>query len=132
MGGADKDSFSISLCNGVLTVATDHTPNYEKKKSYSITLMVEDDEFALGTLDVTVKVRNAEDPGIVSFNAREPQVGKAVIATLDDEDGTVRGQSWQWYRNVERHGLIRTTMLLRARLLHVCDSSDSRPTLESA
>ena len=37
------------------------TPNYEDQKSYSITLMVEDDEFALGTLDVTVNVRNAED-----------------------------------------------------------------------
>ena len=44
--------FSLSD-TGVLAF-DDHTPNYEKQKSYSITLMVEDDEFALGTLEVTV------------------------------------------------------------------------------
>ena len=66
---------------------------------YSITLMVEDDEFALGTFDVTVTVTNAEDAGSVDLNAREPQVGKQVLASLSDQDGTIRDQSWQWYRN---------------------------------
>ena len=98
LGGADEGSFALSDA-GVLTVDADHAPNYETKKSYSVTLMVEDDEFALGTLDVTVNVRNADDPGEVSFNVRGPQVGRSILATLDAEDGTVRGQSWQWYRN---------------------------------
>ena len=34
-----------------------------------------------------------------TLNAREPQVGKQVLASLSDQDGTIRGQSWQWYRN---------------------------------
>ena len=96
VGGADGDMFSLSD-DGELAF-DDHTPNYEKQKSYSITLMVEDDEFALGTLDVTVNVRNAEDPGEVELNAREPQIDRAVLATLTDEDGTIRGQEWQWER----------------------------------
>ena len=94
VGGADKDSFELSD-TGELTFM-EHTPDYEKQKSYSITLMVEDDDFALGTHEVTVNVTNAEDGGTVKLNAREPQVGKAVIATLTDKDGTVRGQSWVW------------------------------------
>ena len=98
LSGADKGSFAFSTAAGVLTVASDHSPDYEKQKSYSITLMVEDDEFAVGMIDVTVNVVNAEDDGTVSLNAREPQVGRPVLATLDDKDGTIRGQSWQWYR----------------------------------
>ena len=94
VGGADKGSFDLSD-DGALTFM-DHMPNYEGQKEYSITLMVEDDEFALGTHDVTVKVRNDEDDGTVTLNAREPQIGKAVLASLDDKDGTVRGQTWTW------------------------------------
>ena len=56
-------------------------------------MMAEDDEYALGKVDVKVTVTNVEDPGVVKINAREPQIGKAIIATVTDEDGTVRGQS---------------------------------------
>ena len=98
VSGADKDSFDISPDAGVLTVKAEHTPDYEGQKTYSITLMVEDDEFALGTHEVTVTVVNAEDLGTVSYNAREPQIGKAVLATLTDEDGNIRIKSWQWQR----------------------------------
>ena len=97
VGGADKGSFSLE--DDGLLAFDDHTPNYEKQMEYSITLMVEDNEFALGTFDVTVKVVNAEDAGSVTLNAREPQVGKQVLASLSDQDGTIRSQSWQWYRN---------------------------------
>ena len=98
VGGADKGSFDISTA-GVLTIKAGKEPNYEAKDELSITLMVEDDEFAVGTVDVKVTVQNAEDNGSVELNAREPQVGKAVVASLSDGDGTVRGQEWQWYRN---------------------------------
>ena len=100
VGGADKGSFSISNA-GVLTVEADHDPDYEKQKEYSITLMVEDDEFAMGKVDVTVKVRDAEDAGKVEFNVREPQAGKSVLATLSDQDGVVGTVTWQWARQVE-------------------------------
>jgi hypothetical protein len=96
VGGADGGKFKLSD-TGELTF-DDHTPNYEGQMEYSITLMVEDDEFALGTFDVTVTVRNAEDAGSVSLNAREPQVGKQVLGSLSDQDGTIRSQSWQWYK----------------------------------
>ena len=81
---------------GQLTLKS--SPNYEKQKEYSITVMAEDDEFAVGSVDVKVTVTNAEDPGVVKLNAREPQVGKPVLASLTDEDGTIRGQSWLWYK----------------------------------
>ena len=101
VGGADEDSFSIVAGTGVLTVDADHEPDYEKQKEYKITLMVEDDEFAMGKVDVTVKVRNAEDAGEVKLNAREPQVGKSLLATVDDDDTIAGAVTWQWARLAE-------------------------------
>ena len=98
--GTDKGSFAIDSA-GVLTVKADHDPDYENQKEYSITLMVEDDEFAMGKVDVTVKVRDAEDVGKVELNVREPQVGKSVLATLSDQDSSVNNVIWEWARVVE-------------------------------
>ncbi len=98
--GADKGSFSISA-TGALAFK-DHTPNYEKQKSYSITIAVRDNETpvaGVGTLAVTVNVTNAEDDGKADLSAREPQVGKQIVASFSDEDGKVRSAKWQWYRN---------------------------------
>ena len=95
--GTDKGSFAIDT-SGVLMVKSDHDPDYESQKEYSITLMVEDDEFAMGKVDVTVKVRDDEDAGKVDLNVREPQVGKSVLATLSDQDSSVNNVVWEWAR----------------------------------
>ncbi len=97
---ADENNFSISAA-GVLSVNTTAELNYEERSSYSITIVASS---GTGTgkrtsrLDVTVKVTNAEDDGTISLSQREPQVGRAVIATVDDEDGGVTITGWQWYR----------------------------------
>ena len=51
-----------------------------------------------GKLTVTVTVVDGEDTGTVDLNAREPQVGRTVQATLVDADGGETGVKWQWYR----------------------------------
>ena len=75
--------------------------DYEDTPSYSLTLVASttpDDRVKYARLNVTVKVVNTEDIGTVEINAREPQVGRPVVATLDDKDGGVTGVSWKWYR----------------------------------
>ena len=101
--GADAKKFSITSDTGVLTVATDHTPDFEKQPSYSITIMATDantddaDHVAMtGKLDVTIKVVDAEDGGSVSIMQREPQVGRSVTARVSDPDGGVTKVAWQW------------------------------------
>ena len=99
--GTDAGSFTITSATSALAF-DDHTPDYETKKSYSVTVVVEDDETPVAgrdTIEVTVNVTNAEDAGTVSLSAREPQVDKTIVASLDDKDGSRRGESWQWYRN---------------------------------
>ena len=101
--GADKDKFAITDA-GVLTVGgTDgHDTNYEKQSSYSITIVVNS---GTGTalrrsrLDVTVNVVDAEDAGSVGLSQREPQIGRTVVATLKDADGSVVVSKWTWERS---------------------------------
>ena len=47
-------------------------------------------------MDVTVHVIDAEDGGTVSLTAREPQVGRTVVATVSDPDGGVTLTRWTW------------------------------------
>ena len=103
LGGADKDSFSISD-EGALSVADTHTPDFEKQSSYSITIMASsgDDERRLSaTLDVTIEVVDAEDEGEVFLSQREPQVDKEVHAWVTDPDGGVSISRWTWERSDE-------------------------------
>ena len=89
LGGADKDKFAISTA-AVLTVATDHTTDYEKQNSYSITLVATSgtgDRTLSKKLDVTIKVTDAEDTGTVELSQIGPQEGRSVVATLEDSDG---------------------------------------------
>ena len=95
--GADAKYFQIPAAGGALTFK-DHTPNYEKKKSYSITITADDDKGGVGSRDVTVTVTNVEDVGTVSLSQREPQIGRAVVATLKEEDGGISGETWVWHR----------------------------------
>ena len=100
--GDDAEDFTIDDSSGDLGVAAALTPNYEEQSSYSITIVAmstgTDRDTKYGKLDVTIKVVNTEDDGEVTFNAREPQIDRTVLAKLDDEDGSETGIKWQWYR----------------------------------
>ena len=103
--GADAKYFNITN-GGVLSIdetvdgtTTDYQPNYEDKSSYSIAIVATsgaEDRTRRARLDVTVHVIDAEDAGTVTLNAREPQVGRTVVATLTDSDGGVTLSRWTW------------------------------------
>ena len=56
------------------------------------------DRTRISKVSVTVMVVDQEDAGSVDLSSREPQVGRSVIATLDDDDGGETAITWQWYR----------------------------------
>ena len=107
VAGPDASAFVSPVATdpttGVATLAFkgDHKVDFEAKGEYEITIVASDDSApeGTGTVDVTITVVNAEDDGVVTPSQREPQVGKEVVASLSDQDGNIRGQSWQWYRN---------------------------------
>ena len=106
VSGADAKYFEISDAAGLTFVDDDpntedvdetHTPNYETKSSYSITITGR--AGGSTTLDVTIEVVDTEDPGEVSLSQRQPQVGREVAATPNDPDGGVSIREWVWERS---------------------------------
>ena len=104
VSGADAKYFEISDADGLTFVDDDpntqdvdetHTPNYETKSSYSITITGRADGRST-TLDVAIEVVDTEDPGEVFLSQRQPQVGRMVVATLSDPDGGVTLTRWTW------------------------------------
>ena len=51
------------------------------------------------TASVTVNIIDVEEVGVVTLSADEPESGTALDATLEDGDGNVSGESWQWARS---------------------------------
>ena len=54
---------------------------------------------------VNITVENAEEPGVVVLSAGgQPQVGSEIAASLQDPDGGVNGESWQWQSSDSENG----------------------------
>ena len=111
-GGADLALFSISK-DGVLSFNA--SPDYEGAgdNMYEVTVRATDDAYRIDgdagqatTKVVMVEVTNEEEPGRVALTVNgatgqpvlQPQMGEALTAALSDDDGTLTGITWQWYR----------------------------------
>ena len=46
---------------------------------------------------LTVIVGNADDPGELTLQWLQPEVGTPITATLTDPDGTISDSTWTWY-----------------------------------
>ena len=80
-------------------------PSYETQTSYTVTLTATDDDAdnALsGTLAVTVTVTDAEEEGTITIEPPRGWDGTTFMAVLDDDDGGVTGETWQWARSSNR------------------------------
>ena len=106
--GPDAAGFSIDD-NGVLTF--NESPDFEDAadadtdNEYEITVKASEAEVrpegAEGGImstpqDVTVTVKNVEEPGSISLTLLQPQTGVALTASVSDLDGGVTVTSWLW------------------------------------
>lgn len=52
------------------------------------------------TYEVSITVNNVDEPGVITLTPEEaPEPGVEITAELDDPDGNVSGESWQWQRS---------------------------------
>ena len=102
LGVTDAGSFDIDASSGQLR--TKAGLDYEVKNTYQISVSVRDGKNAEGnpdaaddaTITVTITVTNVEEPGKVSLNLLQPQVGTGLTTIVTDPDGGVRGMTWEW------------------------------------
>ena len=101
---ADGDMEDFSIENGVLRFKS--SPDFEDPADtgtiniYLVTVQASDGgEGTTATEEVTIEVTDVEEPGTVTLSTLQPQVGVAIMATLDDPDNeTANTVTWQWYR----------------------------------
>ena len=116
LSGADASKFSITdnnNDNATRTLAFEEAPDYESpgdsgaNNVYEVTVKVTDSKGNTDEQDVTVKVTNMEELGVVTLSTLQPRVSFPVMATLADPDNITAGSiSWQWYRgDVAENGL---------------------------
>lgn len=91
LSGTDASDFNIT--GGNLTFKS--PPNYEAKSSYDVTIVATDSR-NVGTLEVTVTIRNLDEDGSVTLSSTQPQVESALTATLTDLDENISGLTWSW------------------------------------
>ncbi len=96
--GADATFFEIDESSARLQ--TKDWLNYEARAAYDVTVWATEPSGFTDTIDVTIDIINVDEAGSVSFSAD----GDAIQATLDDRDGGVTGETWQWARSANRHG----------------------------
>ena len=51
------------------------------------------------TTSIEVLLIDVEEDGVVTLSPEEPAIGDAVVATLEDGDGSIQGVSWRWARS---------------------------------
>ena len=64
---------------------------------YEITVRAWDEDWLIGSRDVTIRVADTDDAGTVTLSHIQPQQGTEITATLNDPDGISGQVSWQWY-----------------------------------
>ena len=107
----DDDNFAIDTTAGgnsgaPLTASATFSADYEDTPEYKVTIVATSggtaadrgDREMVSRLDVTIKVVDSNDVGKVTFSSREPQVGREVLATLDEEDADIDTVTWKWFR----------------------------------
>ena len=94
LGGEDAASFDIDSMTGQLM--TKAALDFEAEPEHTLTVMATDPSGASAMISVTVNVTNVEEPGTVTLDPERPVVGEMITANLDDPDGDVTGDMWQW------------------------------------
>ena len=95
--GTDSDDFNLNS-GGTLTFNA--VPDFEEKNSYRVTIEAHEqgDGTSVARLNVTVRVTNVDEPGVVQANSLEPRVGQQLTPTLVDPDEGVGSSEWKWER----------------------------------
>ena len=94
-----SDSFQADPDTGQLRVAQGAKLDHEARDTHRFTLTATDPHGGQASIAVTVNVTNAEEPGTLALQHGELRRGTVINAVLEDPDGGISGESWQWSRS---------------------------------
>ena len=94
-----SDSFQVDAGTGQLQVTEAAVLDHETRNSHQLTLTATDSHGGQASVLVTVSVTNAEEPGALTLQHGTLRRGTALTTVLEDPDGSVSHESWQWSRS---------------------------------
>ena len=102
-----SSAFAIDPVSGKISVTAGRLLDYEASPTIALTVQVSDGKDAShipdtaidDTITVTVNLVNVDEPGLVTLDSKEPEVGTAITATLTDPDGDLASMQWQWSKS---------------------------------
>ena len=100
--GNEEGLFGIDAATGQITVADGAVLNYESGDTLHVVGVEASDGELADTASVTIRVTDADDPGVVALSPAVARVGVELTAMLTDEDGALsagRTRKWQRSRN---------------------------------
>ncbi len=101
------NAFAINADTGRITVVAGQLLDYETSPTTTLTVQVSDgkdsihnpDDAVDAAIAVTVNLVNVDEPGSLTLDTAEPEIGTAVTATLTDPDGNLTSMQWQWSKS---------------------------------
>ena len=93
--------FTIDPQTGQISVAEGADLDHEAAGAHSLTLRAEDVHGDHDEISVTVSVNNLDEAGTLTLSHGNLRAGSVLTASLEDPDGSISNQTWQWRRGVE-------------------------------
>ena len=94
--GTDASAFELRETGTGQSLYFQQPPDFETQPTYTVEVVVTDDEALSATMPVSVTVSNVDEPGTVALSSTQPTVGEPIKATLADPDGGVANVGWTW------------------------------------
>ena len=93
---ADTSRFAIGPGSGEI-IYQGLGEDFEVTDRYLLTVKATDPKDVSAFVPVTVRIGNIDEPGIVTLAPPVPLVGHPVTATINDPDGGIKNERWQWH-----------------------------------
>ena len=93
--------FTVDPQTGQISVAEGAALDHEAAGAHSLTLRAEDIHADHDEISVTVSVNNLDEAGTLTLSHGSLRVGSVLTTSLEDPDGSISNQTWQWRRGVE-------------------------------
>ena len=105
LSGTDAALFTIDPTDGQL--GTNAEFDFESRSAYEVIVSVSDgkssrdrpDDAEDDFIEVTIEVRNEDEPGVVTLSNDTPFINSGIAAVLEDADGNLRDIEWSWERS---------------------------------
>ena len=94
LSGDDSALFRVDRNSGQITVAEEL--DFETKGTYFVTMIATDQGRLKDEIDITIEVRNLDEPGVITLSPVQSETNRTITANLTDPDGSVSEVIWQW------------------------------------